>query len=132
MTKLPIACNFDGAPDTPAQRMQEYIRLFAAALVAREPTPTGGRFRFRADPGIEGWVRDLAQREAACCPFFTSRVSVADGQVIWDLSTIDDDPARAALATFLALPEILAQGPDSVATRLRTAGLDIASEPMSR
>jgi hypothetical protein len=93
-----------GAPDTGAQRMAEYARLFAAAFVSRERVGAGIRLRLRADPGIEEWARDLAARENACCAFMTTTVAVADGQVLWDATTIDDPAARAVLDLMYDLP----------------------------
>jgi hypothetical protein len=98
------------ATDTPADRLDEYRRLFAGFLVGRERSATAIRFRFRGDPGIEAWVRDLAAREKACCAFFNVAVSTADHEVLWDVSAIDDDMARLILADFYQLPDALAIG----------------------
>jgi hypothetical protein len=103
-----IACDMSAAPDTPAQRLQEYRRLFAGHLSGRERSGTGITFRFRADPGLEEWVRDLAVREQACCAFFRIGVSRAGDEVRWDMSVIDDDVARQILAEFYRLPDTLA------------------------
>jgi hypothetical protein len=46
--------------DTAAARVTEYERLFSQVLTGRARTDAGIRFRFRADPGVEDWVRDLA------------------------------------------------------------------------
>jgi hypothetical protein len=97
-----------GAPDTPAERAAEYRRLFTKALIGRERSEAGIRFRFRADPGVADWVRDLADREKACCAFFNFRVTADDEEVRWDVSVIDDVTARLALAEFYRLPELLA------------------------
>jgi hypothetical protein len=101
----PIACDMSNAPDTGPQRLAEYQRLFATALVGRERTPDGIRFRFRAEPGIEDWVRDLAAREKACCAFFGFGVSRVESEVLWDATVVDDDAARAILQEFYALPD---------------------------
>jgi hypothetical protein len=100
----PIVCDMTGAPDTPAERVAEYGRLFAAALIGRERTAAGVGFRFRADPGVEGWVRDLAAREQACCAFFTFTISRDGHEVRWDASVPDDETARGVLEEMLALP----------------------------
>jgi hypothetical protein len=97
-----------GAPDTPAERAAEYRRLFAQALAGRERSEAGITFRFRADPGVAYWVRDLAEREKACCAFFNFTVTADDQEVRWDASVIDDDIARQMLAEFYRLPELLA------------------------
>jgi hypothetical protein len=102
----PVGCDLTGAPDTLAERLAEYRRLFAAHLIGRERTGTGIRFRFRTGPGVEDWVRDLARREKACCAFFdfTSGTSTA-GEIWWDATVIDDDMARQVLDEFYRLPD---------------------------
>ena len=82
---------------TGPQRMAEYGRLFAQALVGRERTAGGIRFRLRADEGVEAWVRDLAAREKACCPFFDFSVHTVGDEVHWDATVVDDDIARTIL-----------------------------------
>ncbi|SEF25111.1 hypothetical protein SAMN05421837_1021011 [Amycolatopsis pretoriensis] len=99
----PIACDMSNARDTPEERLAEYRRLFAEALVARERTEIGIRFRFRADLGVEDWVRDLAAREKACCPFFGFDIAAEAGEVRWDAAVPDTDEARAVLEDFYAL-----------------------------
>jgi len=104
----PIACDMSTATDTPADRLDEYRRLFAGFLVGRERSAAGIRFRFRGHPGIEAWVRDLAAREKACCAFFNVAVTTTDREVLWDVSVIDDDMARLILADLYRLPDVLA------------------------
>src|SRR5262247_78303 len=101
----PIACDMSQATDTGPQRLEEYRDLFASALIGRERTVEGIRFRLRADDGVEAWVRSLAAREKACCPFFSFTVERVGGEVRWDASVVDDDIARAILDEFYALPE---------------------------
>jgi hypothetical protein len=50
-TTTPIVCDMTSAPDTGPERMIEYRRLFAQALVGRERTAEGIRFGFRAGDG---------------------------------------------------------------------------------
>lgn len=99
----PIACDMSNARDTPEERLAEYRRLFAEALFARERTAVGIRFRFRAEPGVEEWVRDLAAREKACCPFFGFDIAAEEGEIRWDAAVPDTDEARAVLEDFYAL-----------------------------
>jgi hypothetical protein len=101
----PIVCDMSGAPDTVPERLSEYRRIFSQALIGRERTAGGIRFRFRAQPGLEAWVRDLAAREKACCAFFTFAITALGEEVHWDATVIDDDIARAILDEFYALPE---------------------------
>jgi hypothetical protein len=104
-------CDMSGAADTLAERMAEYRRLFAQSLVGRSRTGAGIRFRFRAGPGLADWVRDLARRENACCPFFRFTVKVSGNEVWWDASVVDDDAARQVLAEFYRLPGTLSREP---------------------
>lgn len=85
----------------------EYRRLFAGFLARRQRSEAGITFRFLAGHGVAEWVRDLAVREQACCPFFTIAVTATEQEVRWEMSAIDDDAARALLAEFYHLPEIL-------------------------
>ena len=104
----PVVCDMSAAPDTLVERAAEYRRLFSQALTGRERSDAGIRFRFRADPGVAQWVRDLAEREKACCAFFNFTVTVDDREVWWDASVIDDDLARQMLSEFYRLPDTLA------------------------
>ncbi len=40
-TRIPVMCDLSGAPDTPAERVDTYRRLFSEALIARERTIAG-------------------------------------------------------------------------------------------
>jgi hypothetical protein len=124
----PIVCDMTGVPDTPPERLAEFHRLFAEALIDRERTTEGIRFRFHGRPGIEAWVRDLAAREKACCAFFDFTITTAGGQVHWDATVLDDDVARAVLDEFYALPDTAAEGVDALHTRLTRQGLRISAE----
>lgn len=125
----PVACDMTGAPDTGTERLGEYQRLFSQALAGRERTADGIRFRFRAQPGIEAWVRDLAAREKACCAFFTFTITALGEEVRWDATVIDDDVARAVLDEFYALPDTVAGGFEDVYRRFARQGLTFTSAP---
>ena len=98
---IAVVCDLTDAPDTAETRVAEYHRLFGAHLVGRSHGDGVVRFRFRADAGVEAWVRDLAAREQRCCGFFRFTVSVAGGAVVWDATVGDDDraPGMQVLAT---------------------------------
>jgi hypothetical protein len=100
----PIVCDMTGAPDTGPERLAEYARLFETAYLGRDRDQAGARWLLRADPGVEEWARDLAERENACCAFMTSTVAREGDLVIWSLTTIDDKAARAVLDLFYDLP----------------------------
>jgi hypothetical protein len=129
----PIVCDMTTATDTEEERLAEYRRLFAQSLVSKERTAEGIRFRFRAEPGVESWVGDLAAREKACCAFYGYTVTVEGDEVRWDCAVPDDDMARAILDEFYALPEMLAESPDAGMDTLRERfarhGLAIITDP---
>lgn len=104
-----IVCDMTNAPDTEDERLDEYRRLFATALMGREKNGDRFRWRFRDDEGIEPWVRDLAAREQACCAFFSFTVTRSGGEVRLDGTVVDDDAARAVMEEFYNLPETLAE-----------------------
>jgi hypothetical protein len=101
----PVACDLSGTPGAFAERMAEYRRLFREHLAGRSRTAGGITFRFRADPGVEDWVRDLARREKACCAFFHFTVTGGAREVRWDVSVPDDEAARQVLDGFYHLPD---------------------------
>jgi hypothetical protein len=125
----PIVCDMTGAPDTPEERLAEYQHLFSRALIGRERIPEGIRFRFRAEPGIAPWVRDLAARERACCAFFAFEVTTCGDEVVWDAAVSDNDDARATLNELYELPDTAVASLDELRQRLAPQGLDIESDP---
>ena len=128
-TTTPIVCDMTSAPDTGPERLLEYGRLFGQALVGRERTAYGIRFRLRADDGIEAWVRDLAAREKACCSFFDFDIRTRGDEVLWDATVVDDDIARDILDEFYALPDTAADGLEAVESRLTDRGLRFIPNP---
>jgi hypothetical protein len=122
-----IVCDMAGATDTAAERLEEYRRLFAQALLGRSRTAAGIRFRFRSGPGLLDWVRDLARREKACCAFFDFAVYAIGDEVWWDACVVDDETARQILAEFYHLPDTLADGDAAVRQRFADRGLHVVS-----
>jgi hypothetical protein len=125
----PIVCDRSTATGTPAEGIAEYRRLFTRALVGREKTADGIVFRFRADDGIEAWVRDLAAREKACCAFFTFTITEREGQVWWETGVPDDELARAVLDEFYTLPDTVADGVEALEERFTRRGLRMIKGP---
>jgi hypothetical protein len=121
----PILCDMTDAPDTAAERLAEYERLFLGALVGRQRSEEGIRFRFRADPGLEDWVRDLAAREKACCAFFSFDITAHGDEVWMDASVVDDDLARQILDEYYDLPDNLAGGAAALFERFTQQGLQV-------
>jgi hypothetical protein len=100
----PIACDMSTASDTPDERLREYDRLFAEAMLARERREDAVVFTFR---GVaQAWVEDLARREAACCPFADYRVEADADTVMWTITNPDERPeVDQMLDAFYALPD---------------------------
>jgi hypothetical protein len=121
----PVVCDITDAPDTAAERLAEYEHLFTTALTGRERTGGGIRFRFRADPGLEDRVRDLAAREKACCAFFTFDIRTHGDEVWMDASVVDDDLARQILDEYYHLPDNLADGAATLFERFSQQGLQV-------
>jgi hypothetical protein len=96
-----VACDMSTASDTPAQRMREYDRLFASAMLDRERGEHAVTFTFGDGAVTQAWVEDLARREAACCPFADYRVEVDGDTVRWTISTTVDEMLNA----YYAMPE---------------------------
>jgi hypothetical protein len=121
-TTPPIVCDMTDARDTAAERVAEYERLFGEVLVGRDRTETGFQFRFRADPGVEDWVCDLAAREKACCGWADSDITVQDGEVCWDWSAPDDEIAQQLRRDFYDLPDTISVGPAAVLDQFAEQG----------
>jgi hypothetical protein len=104
----PIACDMSSAQDTLAERLAEYRRLFEHALVARKSTATATTFHFAARPRVREWVRDLAMREAACCPFLSYEIDEEGEAIVWTI-------AGGLGASEMDILNELLEGPASVA-----------------
>jgi hypothetical protein len=121
-----MVCDMTGAPDTAAERMAEYGRLFARALVGRERAGRAVRLRFRAVEGMQAWVADLAAREKACCPFYEFTISTPAGEVWWEITVVDgldEDMAQVALDEFYQAPDTVAAGVAGMRARFAQRGL---------
>jgi hypothetical protein len=105
--------------------MAEYGRLFEHALAGRERTTDAVIWRFTARAGVEAWVRDLADREAACCPFLTYTVTAQDGAVTLQIAAGEDPTTQAILDEIHQLPEHIGDGLPGLLQRLDQIGLDI-------
>ncbi len=131
---MQIVCDMTGAPDTAEERIAEYERLFNWALIGRQRTADGIRFRFGAEPGVEEWVSDLAAREKACCAFFDFAITRHDNEIWWDASVVDDDTARMILEELYRLPDTVNDGIAGLHERYAQQGfhLDIEDDGIQR
>jgi hypothetical protein len=105
VSELPIACTLDEGGFR--RRMEEFREIFERGFIASERFEGGGRFRFRALTGLETELRELAEREQACCRFFRFEVFAKDGELWWE--TRVDAEAQPVLEAFLDLPQLLAE-----------------------
>lgn len=128
----PIACDMTEARDTADQRIAEYARLFAEALIARDRSADAVEFAFAPKPGVAEWVTDLARRESACCPFFSYRVSVHDDRVVWRISSQAGPAAQATLDEFYAGPERFGDGMAGLLDRLAGRGFAVTAPAPGR
>lgn len=128
----PIVCDMTTAPDTPQERMAEYARLFEHALTGRERTTRSTVWRFTAHAGAADWVRDLAAREAACCPFLTYTVTERDGEVAYEIAGDDDPTIHSILDEIHQLPGHVTSGLPGLLERLGHTGLHIATSDDGR
>jgi hypothetical protein len=82
-------------------RQAEFDDLFARTVSVDRLSPQHLRLHLHGNADLESVVRDLADREAQCCSFFTFTVSpAAPGQVTLD---IEVPPARAEILDGLAM-----------------------------
>ena len=107
-TPTRFVCDMTAAPDSPRERAAEYRRLFALALTRRDRTAEAVIWRFAAHPGIEAWLRDLAAREAACCPFLRYAVAAEGDEVVVEI-------AAAAEAALQPVLDMVQRWPDEIA-----------------
>jgi hypothetical protein len=109
---VPIACDMSTADDTPDERLAEYGRLFARALVRRARRDDGVVLTFARDERAA--VEDLVRRESACCPFLDYRVELIGDRVVWTTTNprSGDDRAHAdmILDALYALPDHIGSG----------------------
>ena len=122
-----IACDLTGASDTAEERIAEYGRLFAHALIARDRSADAVEFAFAAKAGVAEWVTELARKESACCPFFSYRVSVHDDRVVWRISSQAGPAAQATLDEFYAGPERFGDGMAGLLDRLAGRGFVVTA-----
>jgi hypothetical protein len=71
----PIACSLDNS--AAASQLDEWRRLLAALVTSVErPDAAALRMGLRPDPDGVAALTALAQREAACCPFFRFAIEI--------------------------------------------------------
>ena len=125
----PIACDMSSARDTPDERLAKYGELFERALVRRARHGQSVMFAFRATPGTREQVKDLARREAACCPFLDYRVQAAGEEVLYTITNpvtgLEATDAAVTLDAFYALPDHASADYAGLLDRLADGGVDV-------
>lgn len=124
------------ASDTPDERLTEYSRLFELALVSRQRRGDAVVFAFRAAPGIQDQVEDLARREAACCPFLDYRVETTGDGVTFAITNPVTGSRRAeadaTLDAFYALPDDTSSDVAGLMSRLAERRVDVVGADAGR
>lgn len=126
-----VACDMTNAEDNPAERLTSWRKVLTEALVGKETTISGIRFRFYQSSEIEAEVRRLVALEGECCAFIDFDVSVVGGEVLVDASTSADPTARAILMVFFNLTNSGGESEDSIRNRFAIAGLKFDGQPGS-
>ena len=83
----PIACTLE--TNEHEDRAAQWADVLAS-VVAREPTDTGVRLRFPAEPALIARVADLTVREADCCAFFAFAITIEHEGVWLDIAVPPD------------------------------------------
>lgn len=125
----PIACDMSAATDTADERLEEYRQLFTRALLNVERQPGAVEFLFAAKPGIREWCIDLAEREAACCPFLGYHLTADPDVVRWTTTGDEHNEAvRAFLDMFQNAPAEFVKSPGALASVLEQSGFTFADK----
>lgn len=98
-----MACDMTDAEDTVDERLAEYQKLFRSFLKGAERTDTSLVLHFAGGLTVAGQVTDLAEREAACCPFLRMDVDQHGDQIAWTLSSVSGPAGQTVLDGFYAL-----------------------------
>lgn len=102
----PEACTLPTAEQP--LRVAEFDALFAETLVrAERVSPTHARLDLSGPAGTADRVRDLAERETACCSFFDFTVADTDSGVSVDIRV--PDPRADVLAGLVDRAEATAR-----------------------
>jgi hypothetical protein len=96
-TDRPVACTLTG--EAMGARQRRWRDLADRAFVDRVETDRGLRLVFRAEPGVEAELQELAALERECCAFADWTV---DGTAV-EVSGHTDEGAAAVKAMFRSL-----------------------------
>ena len=105
----PVVCSADL---THAQVQIDGYRAAFQRLVGTERFPGGFRWTFRAEHGLESQLRELAEREADCCRFFSYDLITDGDKISWEVR--GEDRVSSVLEEYFHLPERLREEPRQV------------------
>lgn len=80
-------------------RLAEFDALFESSARSVTRDETGVHIHLVGEPGLREHVRDLAERETACCSFFTFVIDGEDSDLVLGVSV---PPERQDILTALA------------------------------
>jgi hypothetical protein len=94
----PIACSL--AQADLANRQDRWLQLWRRAAVNAVTTSTGLRLLFRAAPGVEAELSQLAELERDCCAFADWSVRARGTELVLDVTAPTDEGIKAVQAMF--------------------------------
>lgn len=129
----PIVCTAGIDKPSADEQLRAYRAVFDH-LASRERFDGGFRWRFRGGEALEAQLRELAEREHACCRFFAFHLVRDGSDIVWE--TRADERAAGVLEEYFGLPERLSAPATAEPTALtnvyRSAGLSFAADGAAR
>ncbi len=128
----PIACTVDLRDKNAVQAGMDKYRGAFIHLVSTERTSNGFRWRFRATPGLETQLTQLAASEHSCCSFMKFDIAASGSEIVW--TTTADASAQSVVEEYMRLPEMLRAEPrpghdvTSIKERVVRAGITFTSD----
>jgi hypothetical protein len=91
-----------------AERHDRWVELTRRAAIDAVTTSNGLRLLFRAEPGVEVELRQLAELERDCCSFADWSVRTRGNDVVLDVTADTEEGIAAVQAMFGGLRSALA------------------------
>jgi len=107
-------------------RAEAERRSVLVRQLAKERHPRGFHWCFRADSEFRGMLRELVQREHACCPFLTFTLRASECSITWEVS--GPPGAEGFVDVFYRMPSTLREL-DTLVGSVNDAGLGLACKP---
>jgi hypothetical protein len=90
------------------ERQDRWLELARRAAIEAVTTSNGLRLLFRAEPGVEAELRQLAELERDCCSFADWSVRTRGNEVVLDVTAESEEGITAVQAMFGGLRSPLA------------------------